>query len=65
MKEGYKTTEFWATIAMGILAQFGPVAEAAGPKTTLVVQAALAAAYAMSRGVSKLGTGPAGGAAAK
>ena len=54
MKPGYKTTEFWATMFMGVMAQFGPVAEASGPKTSMAVQAAMAAAYVFSRGLAKM-----------
>jgi intracellular septation protein A len=59
MKPGYKTTEFWATIVMGLLAQFQPIAEAAGPKTVVATQAAIAAAYVLSRGVAKMNQPPA------
>lgn len=54
MKPGYKTTEFWATLAMVLGTQFSPVAEAAGPKTQTALQALMAAAYVFSRGVAKM-----------
>lgn len=54
MKPGWKTTEFWATLAMVMGSQFTPVAEAAGPKTTMILQAVMAAAYVFSRGLAKM-----------
>jgi hypothetical protein len=39
---------------MVVGAQFTPVAEAAGPKTAMTVQALMAAAYVFSRGVAKM-----------
>lgn len=54
MKPGYKTTEFWATVALSVAPHFSSLAEAAGPATMLWYQAALAAAYVISRGVAKM-----------
>lgn len=58
MKPGWKTTEFWATLAMVVGTQFSPVAEAAGPKTQMTLQAVMAAMYVLSRGVAKLNQPP-------
>lgn len=54
MKPGWKTTEFWATLGMVVGTQFSPVAEAAGPKTAMTLQAVMAAMYVLSRGVAKM-----------
>jgi hypothetical protein len=53
MKPGYMTSEFWLSLATGLLAQFGPLAAAAGPKTALVVQGATAVAYTLGRAYTK------------
>lgn len=53
MKPGYQTTEFWLTILANVLANFGPVAAAAGPKTAAVIGAATVAVYTASRAYVK------------
>jgi hypothetical protein len=52
MKPGYKTSEFWLTIAAALVNILGP----AGANGTVQVcaNAALGAAYAISRGMAKL-----------
>jgi len=52
-KPGYKTTEFWLALGSIALAQFGPLAAAAGPKTAAVVAAASATIYNFGRAWEK------------
>lgn len=54
LKAGYKTTEFWLTVAteVGILA--AAVADALPPKWAAVASAASGAAYAVARGLAKV-----------
>lgn len=52
-KPGYQTTEFWLTAAAIAAQQFGPVAEAAGPKTAAVTTAITAGLYTLARAWAK------------
>lgn len=51
-KEGYKTTEFWLVLVTGILINVQP---AVPEKWQAILTAALAALYALGRGVAKNG----------
>lgn len=53
-RPGWKTTEFWATVALSVAPHFGDLAAQAGPQTMLWYQAAIAAAYVVSRGMAKI-----------
>lgn len=52
MKPGWRTTEFWLTLAGSLWTVFG---SAAPPAVKAIVAAALPAAYAISRGLAKHG----------
>jgi hypothetical protein len=60
MTPGYKTTEFWATLAGMLLVNVGsvaqPVADAMGPKTSAWATAVLGGLYAISRAYTKANT---------
>lgn len=53
-KSGYKTTEFWLTIAGAVLAEVGALPGIGGSAKTFVA-AGLAAVYSLSRGIAKNG----------
>lgn len=53
VKPGWKSTEFWLALGSIALAQFGPLAAAAGPKTAAVVAAASATVYNVGRAWEK------------
>lgn len=63
MKPGYKTTEFWLTVAaqvVGLLAASGALAPDSpwARIVGLAVSALTAMGYTYSRGVAKAGSGP-------
>lgn len=55
-KAGYKTTEFWLTLASVILTQLGAL-DLPGHWGKIVVTASVIVAYIISRGVAKAGVG--------
>ncbi len=55
-KAGYKTTEFWLTLAFTILTQLGAL-HLPGKYGSTVATAAAVVAYVLSRGVAKAGVG--------
>jgi len=58
MKPGYKTTEFWITIATSLGALIAALADALPPRYAAIATAASAAAYAIARGIAKTGSSP-------
>lgn len=51
-KAGWKTTEFWLTVAGAVFVNVGP---AVPDKWQAILTAAMAAVYALARGVAKQG----------
>ena len=55
MKPGWKTTEFWATIALNLGALTAASAHVLPPKWAAIAAAASVVAYNVSRGLAKTG----------
>lgn len=53
MKAGWKTTEFWATVAVNFGVVCSALVSVVPPKFATVVSAVSVAAYALSRGLAK------------
>lgn len=53
MKPGWKTTEFWATVALNVGAISAALAQVLPAKWAAVVGAVSVAAYNVSRGLTK------------
>lgn len=57
-KPGYKTTEFWLTIITAVAVLLAAVADVLPDKYAAIVASASTAAYAVARGLAKLGVKP-------
>lgn len=55
MKPGWKTTEFWATVAFNVGSVAAAFSGALSPKWAGVASSVSVAAYAVSRGLAKKG----------
>jgi hypothetical protein len=53
MKAGWKTTEFWATVAVNIGSVAATATSVVPAKYSAVISAVSVAAYAISRGLAK------------
>ena len=53
-KPGYKTTEFWLTLAVNVAALLATVAQVLPPKFAAIAAAISSGLYAVSRGFSKV-----------
>lgn len=53
MKSGWKTTEFWATVALNVGTVATAIAGSLPEKYASIVAAVSVAAYAISRGITK------------
>lgn len=58
MKVGWRTTEFWAMVAANIGAVAAAATDAIPHRYAALVAAVSAAAYAISRGLAKIGQPP-------
>ena len=54
MKPGWKTTEFWASLALGVAVVIESVEGSLPEKYAAIAASVVAAAYAISRGLAKL-----------
>jgi len=59
MKPGYKTTEFWAAVAVSLGTIIASISQVLPPKYAAIASTVVAALYAISRGWAKSGVPPA------
>lgn len=62
VKSGLLTTEFWATLLVNLGLVAAAISGNLPPKWAAVASAVSAAAYSISRGLTKAGAGSGGGA---
>lgn len=55
MKPGQRTTEFWTTVALCIGVVMSAVAGALSPRYAAIAASVSVAAYAIARGLAKIG----------
>jgi len=53
-RQGYKTTEFWVTVGMGLATILGAIQGAVSPKTAAIIGTIITAIYALCRTATKL-----------